>query len=168
MDILVSSNLERLLYMLCGDTATAGYMKQLSAEGKYAVSAETLQKIRSEFSAKYCDDTATKAKIAEVWNKYGYLIDTHTGVAAAALDAYRAETGDNSPTVIVSTASPFKFAADVLSALGDTAEEPLTALSEKCALPIPMPLSGLDQREVRFGGITEKTEMQQVVNGFLK
>ena len=168
MDILVSSNLERLLYMLCGDKTTAEYMQQLSADGKYDVGEETLSKIQSEFSAACCDDAATKAKIAAVWNEKAYLIDTHTGVAAAALDDYRAKTGDCTPTVIVSTASPFKFAADVLSALGETAEEPLTALSEKCSLPVPKPLSGLDQREVRFGGVADKADMRSVVDGFLK
>jgi len=167
MDILVSSNLERLLLMLCGDKATAGYMQQLSADGKYAVSAETLSRVQAEFSAACCDDAETKAKIAAVWAESGYLIDTHTAVASAALDKYRAETGDKTPTVIVSTASPFKFAADVLSALGETAEDPLTALAGKCALPIPGPLSGLEQRAVRFADVADKTDMEQVVNGFL-
>ena len=168
MDILVSSNLERLLYMLCGDSATAAYMQQLNTEGRYDVGAETLARIRGDFSAACCDDAQTKAKIASVWARDGYLIDTHTAVAAAALEAYRAESGDGTPTVIVSTASPFKFASDVLAALGETAEDPLTALSARCDLQIPAPLSGLDQREVRFEGVVEKTAMPATVNEFLK
>ncbi len=168
MDILVSSNLERLLYMLCGAEKTAGYMKSLSSGGRYDVGAETLAKVQTLFSAECCDDAATKAKIADVWEKSAYLIDTHTAVAAASLDQYRAASGDTAPTVIVSTASPFKFAADVLSALGETSDEPLTALSEKCSLAVPKPLSGLGKRTVRFDGVAEKTAMPGVVDAFLK
>ena len=168
MDILVSSNLERLLYMLCGDEATADYMAQLSASGKYSVDAVTGDRIRSEFSAACCDDAATCAKIAGVWRDSRYLIDTHTGVAAAALDAYRAESGDGTPTVIVSTASAFKFAADVCTALGDDpGDDPLTALSAHCALPVPRPLSGLEDREVRFDGVSDKGDMRAAVDAFL-
>ena len=169
MDILVSSNLERLLYMLCGDEATADYMQKLSADGTYSVSAETLERIRGEFSAECCDDPATCSKIAAVWKESNYLIDTHTGVAAAALDTYRACTGDATPTVIVSTASPFKFAADVCGALGTgEGEDPLTALSAYCNLPVPGPLNGLEMRTVRFDGVTEKEEMPAVVDAFVR
>lgn len=169
MDILVSSNLERLLYMLCGDEATADFMKQLSAAGKYEIGAEKLEQICREFSAACCDDAATCAKIASVWNESHYLIDTHTGVAAASLDKYRSETGDATPTVIVSTASAFKFAADVCGALGANAEEdPLKALSAFCSLPVPKPLNGLDARCVRFDGCSEKDAMPAVVDEFIR
>ena len=169
MDILVSSNLERLLYMLCGDERTADYMKQLSDGGSYAVGAETLARIRGEFSAACCDDAETCAKIASVWNGSAYLIDTHTGVAAAALDKYRAATGDATPTVIVSTASPFKFAADVCGALGaDAGADPLAALSAYCSLPVPKPLSGLERRPVRFAEVAEKAEMPAAVDRFVR
>jgi len=168
MDILVSSNLERLLYMLCGDSMTADYMRQLSEHGAYHISDETLAKIREEFSAECCDDTETCRKISEVWKTSSYLIDTHTGVAAAALDKYRNISGDLHPTVIVSTASPFKFAADVCSALDLTdAADPLAALSAYCNLPVPGPLSGLDERTVRFDGVAEKTDMPAVVDKFI-
>ena len=169
MDILVSSNLERLLYMLCGDEATKGFMAKLAAEGRYDVGAEVRAHIGEQFYAACCDDDATRAKIAETWKQSGYLIDTHTAVAANAIGQYRAETGDETPAVVVSTASPFKFAQDVCAALGAAAgEEPLQALSAFCGIPTPAPLSGLDSRPVRFDGVTEKTEMRAVVDGFLR
>ena len=169
MDILVSSNLERLLYMLCGDTATAGFMMALSSDGKYDIGAEMLARIRSDFSAECCDDGETCKKIAAVWKESAYLIDTHTGVAAAALDKYRDATGDGTPTVIVSTASPFKFAADVCGALGaEAGDDALAALSGACSLPVPKPLSGLDARTVRFEGVSDKNAMRDVVDGFIR
>ena len=169
MDILVSSNLERLLYMLCGDAQTKSFMAQLSAEGRYDVGKAVHEKIAAQFFAACCDDAATKAKIAETWKQHGYLIDTHTAVAAHAIDAYRAESGDATPAVVVSTASPFKFAADVCAALDVPAgDDPLSALSGACGIAVPAPLSGLDQRTVRFDGVTEKTDMRAVVDAFLK
>ena len=169
MDILVSSNLERLLYMLCGDEATKGFMAKLAAEGRYDVGAEVRARIGEQFYAACCDDDATRAKIAETWKQSGYLIDTHTAVAANAIGQYRAETGDATPAVVVSTASPFKFAQDVCAALGaEAGEDPLQALSAFCGIPTPAPLSGLDSRPVRFDGVTEKTEMRAVVDGFLR
>ena len=84
-------------------------------------------------------------------------------------DAYRAATGDETPAVIVSTASPFKFAADVCVALGaDAGADPLAALSAYCAIPTPAPLSGLGDRPVRFDGVTEKADMRATVDGFLR
>ena len=169
MDILVSSNLERLLYMLCGDEATKGFMAKLAAEGRYDVGAEVRERIGAQFYAACCDDDATRTKIAETWRQSGYLIDTHTAVAANAIGQYRAETGDATPAVVVSTASPFKFAQDVCAALGaEAGEDPLQALSAFCGIPTPAPLSGLDSRPVRFDGVTEKTEMRAVVDGFLR
>ena len=169
MDILVSSNLERLLYMLCGDEKTKSFMAQLSGEGRYDVGDDVQEKIAQQFFAACCDDDATKATLAEIWKQHGYLIDTHTAVAAHAIDAYRAETGDSTPAVVVSTASPFKFAADVCAALDVSAgDDPLSALSRACGIAVPAPLSGLDQRAVRFDGVTEKTDMRAVVDAFLK
>ncbi len=168
MDILVSSNLERLLSLLCGDAAAAGFMRELGETGRYDVGAETLRRIRAEFSAECCDDDVTRARIASVWYEHGYLLDPHTAVASAALEQYRARTGDGSPTVVVSTASPFKFASDVLAALGGSSDDPLAVLSDVCALDIPKPLSGLEGRPVRFDGVTDKADMPSVVDAFLK
>lgn len=169
MDILVSSNLERLLYMLCGDKKTGEFMSRLSREGCYDVGGETREKIGEQFYAACCDDDATRERIRKVWKENGYLIDTHTAVAADAIDAYRAQTGDRTPAVVVSTASPFKFAADVCAALGaEVGEDPLAALSAFCGIPTPAPLSGLESRPVRFDGVTEKTDMRATVDGFLR
>lgn len=169
MDILVSSNLERLLYMLCGDEQTRGFMAQLSAEGRYDVGETVHGEIARQFYAACCDDDATRRKIADVWNRFGYLIDTHTAVAADAIDQFRAQTGDETPAVVVSTASPFKFAADVCAALGAEADgDPLRALSGFCAIPTPAPLSGLESRPVRFNGETEKADMRAQVDRFLR
>ena len=169
MDILVSSNLERLLYMLCGDQKTKEFMAQLSAEGRYDVGEAVHAKIAEQFYAACCDDDGTRARIAKIWKENGYLIDTHTAVAADVLEQYRAQTGDGTPAVIVSTASPFKFAADVCTALGaEAGDDPLAALSGFCSGPTPAPLTGLDSRPVRFDGVTEKADMRATVDRFLR
>ena len=169
MDILVSSNLERLLYMLCGDKRTGDYMALLSSEGRYDVGSDVHEMIAKQFYAACCDDDATRKRIADVWKHHGYLIDTHTAVAADAIAQYRAQTGDAAPAVVVSTASPFKFAADVCKALGtDGGADPLNALSTVSGIPTPAPLSGLDARPVRFDGVTDKTEMRATVDAFLR
>lgn len=169
MDILVSSNLERLLYALSGDKEVRGYMQELSGSGKYTVSKSVFEAARHDFSAGYCDDAETKSAIRRMFESRSYLMDTHTAVAYKVLCDYRAETGDKRPVVVVSTASPFKFAADVLDALGvQAAGDPLAALAEKSGMPVPAPLSGLDTRPVRFSGTTEKDGMPGVVDAFLQ
>ena len=169
MDILVSSNLERLLYMLEGDRAAAGYMAELNRCGRYQVKPETLEQLQRSFSGGCCGDDATRAAIGKLYQAGGYLMDPHTAVAWQVLEDYRRETGDKSQAVVVSTASPFKFAADVLDALGKTAgEDPLRALSDASGLPVPAPLRGLDARPVRFPAVADKAEMRAVVGRFLE
>ena len=150
MDILISSNLERLLYLLSGDPVyVASLMAQLSAEGHYRVSDALLEKLQSRFTAFCCDDAGTKAAIAEVWEKHGYLMDTHTAVGWRAARDFGAEHG---PTVILSTASPYKFPAAVLSALGrDGGEDEfamMDALEALTGVPMPENLRGLRERPV--------------------
>ena len=173
MDILVSSNLERLLFTLSGSAPeTDGYMKALREAGQYTVSRELLGKLQSEFSCGFCDDTRTRAAIGSVWKQHHYLMDTHTAVAYQVLCDYRKETGDETPAVVVSTASPFKFCDHVLTAIGGNADAPgvqlIDRLSEASGIPAPKPLAGLAEREVRFGGSVEKTAMPKVVLDFLK
>ena len=164
MDILVSSNLERLLYLMSGDTAlVAKLMKQLSDEGAYTVPAELLSKIQEEFWAGCCDDEGGKAAIAKVFKDHGYLCDTHTASGWAVAEDYVNQTGDTRPMVVLSTASPYKFPAAVLSAIGGdgsgdefTQMERLEALS---GVPIPKNLAGLRQKSEKHTGVIDKDEM---------
>lgn len=168
MDILISSNLERLLYLIEGADSTAAYMKSLSETGKYTVSDECLKKIRESFVGYYSDEAETSAEIKATFDKFGYLIDTHTAVGLKCADEYIASTGDATKTVIASTASPYKFAVDVLEALTGKREEPLAALeilSKYTNTEIPAPLSGLDRREVRFKKTINKEDMKsEIIN----
>ena len=172
MDILISSNLERLLYSLAGSEKVKGWMKQLAECGRYEVDADTLAKLRSLFAAGCCNDDETKATIAAAYKEKGYLCDTHTAVAVKVYYDYKARTGDCAPAVIASTASPFKFCDSVLSALGQETNAPGTELIEKLSettkTAVPKPLAGLDKREKRFGLVVDKQDMKAVVEGFLK
>ena len=119
MDILVSSNLERLLYLLSGDTAlVAELMGKLNKEGAYTVPATLLEKIQSEFTAYCCDDARAEEIMGRVYKDLGYLCDPHTASGWAAAEDYIAETGDNRAMVVLSTASPYKFPVAVLTAIG--------------------------------------------------
>lgn len=169
MDILISSNLERMLYSLSGedDKLVAQYMADLSATGRYQVSEEIRGKLTDIFYGGYCDDDATKAVIAKMWEDKNYLIDTHTAVAFAVYEQYKAETGDNTPTVVVSTASPYKFGDSVLEALGVTQLAQGTALIDQLEdltkVPAPTPLTTLKDKTVRFDKTVAKEEMESQV-----
>ena len=173
MDILVSSNLERLLYALCGsDAEVAGYMQQLREQGSYTVSDALKAKIQEVFAGGFCNDIQTREKIGHAWRDHRYLIDTHTAVAYHVLNDYRRETGDTTPSVVVSTASPFKFCDQVLRGIGGTADafgpELIRRLSCETQIDAPAPLTGLDARPVRFGGCVDKAQMLHTVDEFLK
>ncbi len=172
MDILVSSNLERLLLALTGDTKqVSGYMDELKATGRYQVSDRVLSKLQQEFVAGFCDDAQTKAQIAKTWKGHGYLIDPHTAVAFHALEEYRRKTGDMTPALAVSTASPFKFCDSVLDALGVTDKaqglDILDQLSAATGRPVPAPLASLRGKTVRFTQCAEKQNMVDQVLGML-
>lgn len=174
MDILVSSNLERMIFELSGrdDRLVREYMSQLAQYGSYRVDSSIRTKLKKEFSAGYCDDRQTQAMIAKMWNESSYLIDPHTAVAFHVLEEYRAETGDDTVTVAVSTASPFKFCDSVLTALGvkehRTGLDILDQLAEATGVPVPMPLALLKKRQRRFDGVVGKDEMKGCVLDFLK
>ncbi|MBQ3089168.1 MAG: threonine synthase [Oscillospiraceae bacterium] len=174
MDILISSNLERLLYAMSGndDVKVAGYMAELAEKGCYTVDEAMQKKIKSLFAAGFSDEESTKAAISRMWKEHDYLIDTHTAVAFHVLDSYRKETGDETKTVVASTASPFKFCDAVLEAVGVTelkqGAELLDQLSEVTGVPVPRPLAGLRDKKVRFEGWVQKEQMKAVVKGFLK
>ena len=173
MDILISSNLERLLLALTqDDEQVKDYMTQLSATGTYQVSDRVREKLQKRFAGYFCDDAETKAVIGRIYQKYDYLIDPHTAVAFDALEQYRSETGDQTPCIVVSTASPFKFCDSVLSALGEEEKqnglELLDELSEKTGMPAPKPLSSLRDKEIRFTQTVEKDHMVDAVLGMLE
>ncbi len=173
MDILISSNLERLLCSVAGSEKVCDWMGKLSAEGKYEVDAETLGRIKAQFAAGCCDDKETKETIAKIFKEKGYLCDTHTAVAVKVYYGYKAESGDNTPAVIASTASPFKFSAAVLEAVdGANAEldefEMVERLASVTGKSCPEQLANLRDKAVRFNGCCSKDSMEQVVFDMLE
>ena len=174
MDILVSSNLERLLFTMSGgdDSETKGYMDALKSKGAYTVSDRIREGIQSLFYGGFADEDATKRTIHDLFTQQGYLCDTHTAVAVAVCDEYIRETGDKTPVVIASTASPYKFSKAVLEAL-DKGELPesefdmVEKLHELTGAPVPAPLESLRGRTPRFNDVTDKEDMRSVVLGAL-
>ena len=173
MDILVSSNLERLLYHLTEDTAqVAAWMQELAGVGKYDAS-RLLHALRENFWAAFADDAATEEEIRAVYERTGYTLDTHTAVAYRAAEGYRRATGDVRPMVVLSTASPYKFGASVLRALGeDTAGldefAQMTLLKERSGMEIPARLAALREARVLHEGICERDGMRAAVLSFAR
>ena len=169
MDILISSNLERLLYHLCGedDAQIREWFGKLAETGRYEVTDEVKKLLSEEFYAGCCDDAETKKCIGEIFDKYSYTCDTHTAVAVKVYEDYRKATGDTTRTVIASTASPFKFSGSVLSALGEevTGDEfdLVGKLSDKSGMTIPASLAGLKDKEIRFTQTVDKQNMKDYV-----
>jgi len=174
MDILVSSNLERLLYLLSGeDTAlVAEKMQALKETGEYTVSGDLLQALQEVFWADYCDDAQTEATIGKVWKEQGYLCDTHTAVAFAVAERYLRETGSQNPCVVLSTASPYKFPASVVKGLGQTPAEDEFAVMEQLqaltGVEIPAPLRGLREKPILHRDVTRPAEMLSYVQNAVK
>lgn len=151
MDILVSSNLERLLFLLSGDEQlVAKLMRQLTEDGAYEVPEELKEKIQSLFWAGCCGDAETKRTIGKVWQEHHYLCDTHTAVAWNVAQQYKAAHPAHAPVVVLSTASPYKFPAAVLEGLGEKAEGDEFAVMEQLerltGIPAPKNLRGLRER----------------------
>lgn len=176
MDIIVSSNLERLLYIASrfDDEFVKKCMQNLSLCGKYSVDGEIFDKIKDKFVAGFCDDDMTKITIKEFYDKYGYVTDTHTAVACRVYEDYKKSTGDLTKTVIASTANPFKFSKDVLDAIepmvefGDLNEfEMLSKLSSAGNINIPHSLASLKEKQVRFTDVYSKDDMKSAVDKFL-
>ena len=168
MDILVSSNLERLLYLLSGDTKlVAGLMRELNTQGVYTVPARLLEKIQSQFWAACCDDARAAEIIGRVYKEDGYLCDPHTASGWAAAEDYVAETGDNRPMVVLSTASPYKFPAAVLTAIGgDTSGDEFTQmarLSQITGVPVPKNLASLQGKPEKHTQVIDKDKMLSFV-----
>lgn len=171
MDILISSNLERLLYHMSGnnDSLVADLMKQLSENGKYTVSDELIVKIQNTFDAGFTSETDVDETIKNHFDKYNYLCDTHTAVAVKVYDEYAARTGDDIPTVIDSTASPYKFSRSVLSAIsgGNTPQldefSMVDELNRVTKAEVPAPLASLKEKTVRFNNVCDKENMSEMV-----
>ena len=168
MDILVSSNLERLLYLLSGDTElVAELMGKLNAEGVYTVPDPLKDAIQSQFWASYCDDARASEIMGRVYKEQGYLCDPHTASGFAAAQDYVAATGDHRPMVILSTASPYKFPATVLEAIGgDTSGseyEQMDRLHEITGIPVPPALAKLRTMPELHTDVIEKSAMLEYV-----
>ena len=168
MDILVSSNLERLLYLLSRDTVlVAELMGKLNQEGCYTVPDALQKQIREQFWAGCCDDTAAAEVIGRVFREYGYLCDTHTAAGWRAAEDYVNQTGDTRPMVVLSTASPYKFPAAVLSAVGGSCDgdefAQMEALETLSGVPIPKNLAGLRQKPELHTDVIAKDDMLQYV-----
>ena len=177
MDILISSNLERLLYDLSGkdEKLVSGFMKELSETGKYTVTDDIKNKISELFYADFADDDETLEEIGKCFAEYGYVPDTHSAVALSVYDKYVKDTNDGQKTVIASTASPFKFNQSVLIALkgcafvaGKDEFTLLSELSEISGMDIPKSLAELKNKTKIFDTVCEKDNMVQVVNDFLQ
>lgn len=172
MDILVSSNLERLLYLLAGDAKVREWMQALKDNSEYTVDSETFERIKGEFGGYFATEEDTKNTIKKYFEKYGYLIDTHTAVAAYCADKYREETSDGTPIIVASTASPFKFSQGVFAALtGENVEDAVEALHKLESYSgekIPAPLSSAVNGKVRFSERIDVKDMRNSVKNFLK
>lgn len=176
MDILISSNLERLLFEMTGHNAeqVAAWMNELNRDGVYTVDGETRKKIARAFWAGYTNEAETLKTIECIYKDYGYVIDTHTAVGIDVYDKYVISTADMTKTVIVSTASPFKFNESVVQAIfgedsiaGRSEFELLEMLSQRCDLAIPGGLKDLDKKEVLHKQVCGKTDMKAKVEEIL-
>ncbi|MBQ3548655.1 MAG: threonine synthase [Oscillospiraceae bacterium] len=173
MDILVSSNLERLLFLMSGDgDLVAKLMAELKETGAYEVPAELRARIGGIFWGGCCDDAGTKAAIGKLYRDHGYLADTHTAVAWQVAQEYKVACPDHNPVVILSTASPYKFPVAVWEGLGEVAGEDefalMADLCEKTGVAIPKNLQGLQEKEVRHRDVIKKEDMLSYVLGKVK
>jgi len=163
MDILISSNLERLLYVIGGAEKTVGYMKDLSEKGVYTVDGDVKAKIDEVFTGLYCDEEETSKVIKKYFDEYGYLCDTHTAVALKCAAEYIANTGDGRKMLVASTASPYKFATSVYDALTGKATDDdfknIDLLSNHTSTEIPAPIAGVLTKKVRFEKTIEAADM---------
>lgn len=167
MDILISSNLERYLYLTCGSEKTCEYMNALSKNGVYQIDDNTLKTLQESFCGYYCDEEETANTIKATYDQEGYLSDTHTAVALHSAKKYISDTKDETPMLVVSTASPYKFADNVYFSLtGEKSKNSLKALEDLYNLTkvkIPVPLANIGERKVRFTKSIDKENMAQEV-----
>lgn len=169
MDILLSSNLERFLYYVseCNNDTVASLMNDVNKKGSYTVTEALQNSIEDILSAGWVSDSETKATIERYFRDYGYLADTHTGVALKVADEYKANTSDDSKSVVLSTASPFKFSASVYESIFEKYEadefEIMQSLAEKTKCEIPIQLSELKSKQTRHNSVVDKDGMEAFV-----
>ncbi|MBO5208671.1 MAG: threonine synthase [Lachnospiraceae bacterium] len=173
MDILISSNLERLIYRIAGNDAkkNADFMAALSKEGKYQITDE-MKKELADFYGNYASEKETADRIKDLYDKTGYVIDTHTAVASAVYQKYKAASGDTTKTVIASTASPFKFTRSVMNAIDAKYDsmsdfELVDELSKIANVTVPNAIEEIRTAPVLHDTVCDKSEMKEVVKSFL-
>ena len=174
MDILISSNLERLVYLIagCDDVKDAELMRQLTEKGKYEITPEMKAKL-ADFYGNYATEEETAEEIAEVFRKTGYVLDTHTAVASRVYRKYKTESGDDTKTVIASTASPYKFARSVMAAIGRVHPEmgDFELVDELCRLSgikVPKAVEEIRTAPVLHDTVVETADMKKIVKEILK
>ena len=176
MDILISSNLERLLYLVAGrDSAVVSdWMAQLSEKGEYVLTADYLERVTTDFVGDFATEQETLEEIAHIYEKYNYVVDTHTAVALNVCEKYIKKTEDKTKTVVLSTANPFKFNSSVCEAIFEKDEiagmsefEMLDYLHNGCKIDIPSGLKDLDKLPIRFDRVIEVKDMKAVVDELL-
>ena len=173
MDILISSNLERLIYVIADENSdkNSELMKQLSSEGKYTIT-DSMQSKLNDFVGGFATQPQTNARIKEIFEKTGYVLDTHTAVASYVYDEYVKKTGDATKTVIASTASPFKFTTSVMKAIEGSESnlsdfELVDKLSAIGNIKVPNAVEEIKTAPVRHDNVCEIEEMPSVVKQFL-
>lgn len=171
MDILISSNLERLLAFTAGKERTAKYMEELSANGCYEIDNDVKLMIDKSFCGYFANEAETSDAIKLYYQKYGYLADTHTAVALSAAGKYISQSGDNRPMIVASTASPYKFAANVVSSLGfERPSDELCALellAKNTQTQIPYPLKDIASKKIRFTETIQPDDMLNAVKKYI-
>lgn len=174
MDILVSSNLERLLYFISGkdNNIVKSLMSELNENGKYEINEDMKTILDSDFYAGYVCKEETMKTIKKVYEQYKYLLDTHTAVAYKALESYKKETGDKRVSVVLSTASPFKFSRSVYEALYGASDknefEIMSELSLSTGVNIPSNLKDLENESIKHTSLCEISEMASYIESIVK
>ena len=172
MDILVSSNLERLVYFLCQDTSKVEkYMNQLNETGVYEVDQEIKDKVKDLFYADWLKEQEVLDYVKACYEENGYLLDTHTAIGYGVYQRYQKESQDQTKTIVLSTASPYKFPSSVYFALtGQTLDEyeASDALYQKTNVEVPYPLQGIQDRPVLHKGVIDKEDIISFIGQQMK
>jgi threonine synthase len=171
MDILISSNLERLLYFICGSERCAKYMNDLRTTGKYTVTNEELSKIREIFDAGYATDEETYEQINNVYKRHGYLMDTHTAVAWKVYEEWKKECNNNDKCVVLSTASAYKFSSGVLHSLGlecPNEFDAIDVLAKRTGIRPPRVIQDIRNKKIVHANVVKKDNMMTLVESIVK